>query len=126
MPSRPSRAVHTGALDRIYVLNPETYPMPLTPSDPDQPFAGEQDADPVKDAFKRLIYLCVPPKTYGQVRLGPAAYRRFIATIWIVTPEVFEGRTQEQMAEMCGMSLRAFKYTCANVNAAIASRKKRK
>lgn len=96
----------------------------------DEPeFAGEQEIDPALDAaeaFKRLVFMCVPPKTYGQSRIGPAAHRRFIAIVWVVCPEVYEGKSQADMAAMCGMSLRAFKYACQAVNATIAARKTKK
>ena len=77
-----------------------------------------------EEAFNRLVYMCVPPKTYGQVRLGQATHRRFIATVWVVCPEVFEGMSQAEMGETLGMSEDRFKKLCGLARSAIHARKR--
>jgi hypothetical protein len=91
----------------------------------DQEFAGEQVETRGVDAFRRLLFMCLPPKIYGQVRLGLATQRKFIATVWVVSPEVFEGKTQIEMAAMLRMSRRGFIKACDEVRAAIENRKKK-
>lgn len=83
-------------------------------------FADEQQG---VEAFRRLLFLCLPPQTYGQVRLGPAAQRRFIATVYVVAPEVFGGKSQGEMADMLGMREDQFKKDCRTVRATLAARK---
>lgn len=103
--------------------------MPIdTPTlDNEGEFGAEQvAAQAAAEAFRRLIYAVVPPKTYGQVRIGKATHHRFIAFVWLYAPEVFEGRSQEQMAAMLGITCRAFEKQLAVARATVTARKAKK
>jgi len=76
---------------------------------------------------RALLESCVPPLPYrgGRVDLATAVGRRFIATVYALAPEVFEGRRQVEMADLLGITDRAWREQIAAVELILENRHER-
>jgi hypothetical protein len=73
---------------------------------------GNTDA---ADIFRRLFVMCLPPRTYSDLRHVRGAYHRMVALAFTVAPEVFEGRTAKTVAQQLGITPRCFMDHLAEV-----------
>src|SRR4051812_6323107 len=70
-------------------------------------FAAEHPRE--VEMFRRLVFICMPARaTYGGARRCEATYRRMVATVYLIAPEVFDGMRREEIARAVGLSMRAF------------------
>ena len=83
-------------------------------------FAGKLDG---ADLFRRLVIECLPVRTYGEIRRSVAGHRRFVALVYRIAPEVFQGMTERELAARLGIKERAFRDQLAEADKILAHRR---
>lgn len=75
------------------------------------------------DMFMQLFTSCLPCNSaYRGGRRWKAGYRRMVAIAYEVTPEIFVGMTQAEVAAELGIHSRVFERLLREVRAMLASR----
>jgi hypothetical protein len=95
------------------------------PADEIGPFDAEH-AHAGVEIFARLVYMCMPdPKSraHGGGDRWKASYRRMVALVYLISPEVFEGMTEDEIARELEMSPRGFDKQLAAARLILAMRR---
>jgi hypothetical protein len=105
-------------------LRSQAFPHPGDALDPEPaPPASLADRHDAIDLFRRLFADCMPQRSpYRGSRRWKAGYNRMVAIAYVVTPELFVGMTQAQVAFAIGLSDRVFRRLQREAEAMLAAR----
>lgn len=77
-------------------------------------------AEDLQRVVRGLLCLMLPPATYGGSRRFEAGYLRFLALVWVMSPELIGERSEEAFADRLGVERQTFNFQVRTMKALLA------
>lgn len=83
---------------------------------------GTVPAEDLQRVVRGLLCLMLPPASYGGSRRFEAGYLRFLALVWVMSPELIGERSEEAFADRLGIERKTFNVQVHAVKALLAGK----
>lgn len=83
---------------------------------------GAVPAEDLQRVVRGLLCLMLPPASYGGSRRFEAGYLRFLALVWVVSPELFGQPSEEAVADLLGIERQTFNVQVRAMKALLAGK----